>query len=849
MGSHQNAVWRDGSSVTSQMHHGGAVEFEGTRGPPQSLHDHGDKSSQELEIGQPHSTCTRQRCDVEATRPGKRDWRRVSRKEMLKQGDGTCLRVATWNALSLDRGSEDIDSKGLAVPAGITWIGKRCIEECIDLVGVQETRIQSLQDHFKLECGYTVVTQAAGKNKGGLILLIREGKHLLFEAVSHIDERVMLVHTKLQGSPLCVVVAHAPVRDACAADHQHFCKSFTHALKGVGHQSKVIVLADLNMRVQGLDRCFDAVGPRALSTCRLKCEHGLPLLRECDRVGLYLANTYVCEKEDFTWTHAKGHRVQIDYVMLTGALMCRLMSTKVIPAASLACVVQSDHDMVVADLVLDKSKRREGEIGRRKAIRTVEQKEEFQRQIANLHRFHAEWLSSMEVEPEDKLNFLDAEVGRLMGELPRPRDHPKKPWISPDTWAQMQKLNRLRGAVSAFRRNGELDEIQCAVAETSSASTFWRQADVLGVDSACRFVVCQQAKVVRKLLIRNKREWFHQACGRLDDPMLDMASLHAEFKRLSRKTRRRQVRLLHDAGGKSVASVAESNEIWAAHWQQQLCAVRLTETPDRSRSFPTRTTPGDELQVPEVTAAEVALSFNKVSSRKAAIDSIHPTAFCLMKPVLIPVLQQLYNKCLGRMDVPHSWREAQLVPVPKKCAPSYSPTGFRPVVLSHNEAKIFERVVRSRIETAISEDVMQFGAGPAVGCDLVAFTHQQLTSELVRQKRPHGILFVDVRGAFDSMVRQLVWATDQERARRVVEGLGLQEDAALVITQAINNQPSLLLQDGIPYPLVRVIESMYEGDWLMLGPLSGKCAIRPQRGTRQGLSLIHISEPTRPRLI
>eukprot|EP00971_Amphidinium_carterae_P251268 4987934-Amphidinium_carterae.1 len=36
---------------------------------------------------------------------------------------------------------------------------------------------------------------------------------------------------------------------------------------------------------------------------------------------------------------------------------------------------------------------------------------------------------------------------------------------------------------------------------------------------------------------------------------------------------------------------------------------------------------------------------------------------------------------------------------------------------------------------------------------------------------------------------------------------------------------------------VRVIESMYEGDWLMLGPHSGNCTLFPKKGTRQGGSL------------
>eukprot|EP00971_Amphidinium_carterae_P327316 6458611-Amphidinium_carterae.2 len=776
-------------------------------------------------------------------------WKSISRKKARTQQGPRCLRVATWNALSLDRESEDTVCRGLAVPAGITWIAERCVTERLDLVGIQETRIQSLQDHFKLQCGYTVVTQAAGKNKGGLMLLIRENKHLSFEAVSFVDERVMLVHIKLHGVEVSVVVAHAPVRDAPTEDHEHFCSCFRRALTKSTTLSRTMVLADLNMRVQGLTSRFNAVGPLALSRCRLHCEHGIPFLELCDHKGLHLANTFVCDPADFTWTHPKGHRIQIDYVLLSAGFMSQLISTFTISAASMASVVQSDHDMVVVELVLEQSSKQDGKLERRKAIRTAEQKAEFQRMLSALQTTHAGWLANPEVPPEEKLNFLDAAANDILAQLPKPRDHPKKPWIQQVTWECMKRLGRLREAAAMHRLYGDLDQVQCAVSEFPDPSVFWRGAEVLGVGSMCTFHIKQQARAVRRMLIKDKRSWFHEACGRLDDPALDKASLHDEFKRLSRKVRRRQVRLLHNGEGQSATTISESNEIWAAHWQQQLCALRDTTSSDRTRSFPDVTTAnlGDDPHAtadrpgqpdtPEISAKEVELSFRKISSKKAASDPVHPTAYCLMKGVLIPVLQQLYNKCLQRMEVPHSWKEAQSVPVPKKCAPSYSPTGFRPIVLSHNETKIFERVVRGRIEACVKDDVMQFGAGKAVGCDLITFIHQQVSSELVRQRRPHGILFVDVRGAFDSMVRQLVWATDKVSAQQVIEQLGLKPEVATIITQAISNTPALLLQDGIPLTLVKVIESLYDGDWLVLGPHSGNCSLKPMKGTRQGGSL------------
>eukprot|EP00971_Amphidinium_carterae_P289279 5743698-Amphidinium_carterae.1 len=132
---------------------------------------------------------------------------------------------------------------------------------------------------------------------------------------------------------------------------------------------------------------------------------------------------------------------------------------------------------------------------------------------------------------------------------------------------------------------------------------------------------------------------------------------------------------------------------------------------------------------------------------------------------------------------------------------------------------------------------MQYGCGPAVGCDFVTFVHEQLSSEMVRRKRPHAVLFLDVRGAFDSMIRQLLWSTSAVEAQHVVERLGLSPENAATVTHAIQTTPGLLSHDQVPPELVAVIQAMYTGDWVRLGPTSGNCDVQPLKGARQGGSL------------
>eukprot|EP00971_Amphidinium_carterae_P199345 3956072-Amphidinium_carterae.1 len=516
---------------------------------------------------------------------GAPSWQTAARQRTYSARDGVQLRAATWNALSLDRESLDSVGKGVAVVAGLTWIGKQCRDMNLDLVGIQESRINTIQEHFTLQSGYTVIATPARKGQGGLLLLMLETKHLVFDAMTQVSDRVLAVHARLYGAPLRIVVAHAPVRDSPDCEHERFKDHFALALQGTSYTSKVVVLADMNLRVRGLTEEYAVIGPRALSSCKLHAAHGRGVLAVCNSHGLFYSNTYAAEEKDHTWTHPRGHRVQIDYVMLTAPFMSGLMCTEIVPASMLACVVQSDHDMVIATVMLEVSSRQHGDIARRRTIRTAEQKSLFKTRLTEYAANNTAWLQDASVAPEHKLDAIDEALSHILDSLPKPKDHPKNPWISDRTWTEMQRLNALRRAASAYRRSDDLASLQCSVAAFDNSGLFWEQASSEGLPAACSHFVKLHAKRVRKLLVSDKRSWFHDACANIDNPYLDKAEMHAQFKRLCHRNRKRQVKLLCSADGVASATIQQSNELWAEHWQQQLSGVRLDGERDCTRQF------------------------------------------------------------------------------------------------------------------------------------------------------------------------------------------------------------------------------------------------------------------------
>eukprot|EP00971_Amphidinium_carterae_P014245 281208-Amphidinium_carterae.1 len=211
-----------------------------------------------------------------------------------------------------------------------------------------------------------------------------------------------------------------------------------------------------------------------------------------------------------------------------------------------------------------------------------------------------------------------------------------------------------------------------------------------------------------------------------------------------------------------------------------------------------------------VTLQEVLDSYTRVKPRRAAIDDVHPTIFVAARDVLSPIYVDLFNKALATGQVPLCWKASQLVPIPKKAIAASDPAAHRPVVLTSNEAKLFEGVLKARVEQFISWDQAQFGVGKAVGVDFVSFIFSQVTVGLRSAGRPYACLFIDVSGAFDNILRQIMWTSSSQVTIDQLMNIGVDEQIAQWLVQAVREQPCLLLRDTVPPSLVDAISAFYE---------------------------------------
>lgn len=63
---------------------------------------------------------------------------------------------------------------------------------------------------------------------------------------------------------------------------------------------------------------------------------------------------------------------------------------------------------------------------------------------------------------------------------------------------------------------------------------------------------------------------------------------------------------------------------------------------------------------------------------------------------------KLYNRCLEEGKFPKRWKRARLVLIKKDGKPDGEPSSYRPLCLLNEQGKMFERIIKTRIENCMN---------------------------------------------------------------------------------------------------------------------------------------------------
>jgi hypothetical protein len=135
----------------------------------------------------------------------------------------------------------------------------------------------------------------------------------------------------------------------------------------------------------------------------------------------------------------------------------------------------------------------------------------------------------------------------------------------------------------------------------------------------------------------------------------------------------------------------------------------------------------------------------------------------LLKPICRQVsrpLSKLFSLCLVTGRVPSRWKVALIKPIPKKDRPS-SPADYRPIAILEHMRKLFELCLQRRlgplIDMNLNESQCGFRPNRSV-YDHVATLNEVIIQHTQEFGYPPFIAFLDIKGAYDSVDRHLLWS-------------------------------------------------------------------------------------------
>eukprot|EP00971_Amphidinium_carterae_P180966 3590313-Amphidinium_carterae.1 len=223
--------------------------------------------------------------------------------------------------------------------------------------------------------------------------------------------------------------------------------------------------------------------------------------------------------------------------------------------------------------------------------------------------------------------------------------------------------------------------------------------------------------------------------------------------------------------------------------------------------------------------------------RKAAPDLVPAETWKFVSHLVAEPLAHLFTDFCRRRCVPLAYAGSKVVAVYKRKGCPHSAASFRPISLMKVEAKLFSRLILEQLAKTLSHHAGQFGSGLNAGTGLPQLVVRQLAAIAHDRNLAHATLFVDIKAAFDRVLRPLLWgcgASDQDGTGLLQEGYNAPQ--CDLIARFLVEHPSILSLCGVPASILSVLRSWGQSTWFTTSSThtDGVDASRTLLGVRQG---------------
>ncbi|CAH8639889.1 unnamed protein product [Schistosoma guineensis] len=203
-----------------------------------------------------------------------------------------------------------------------------------------------------------------------------------------------------------------------------------------------------------------------------------------------------------------------------------------------------------------------------------------------------------------------------------------------------------------------------------------------------------------------------------------------------------------------ICSKSRRLERWGEHFREQFSWPSATlQLPSIPRQCEWN------IEVGPPTLAEVQKAIvNLKRGRAAGPDGLAPEVFKDGGPILSIRFTNILAKIWELDVIPSNWSQSLIVPIYKKGSKS-SCDNHRGISLTNIISKILPSIIIRRLTKTREQQTRENQAGfrPGRGCIDHIFTIRQILEQRHTYQRPTMVVFLDLKAAFDSVDREILW--------------------------------------------------------------------------------------------
>lgn len=308
---------------------------------------------------------------------------------------------------------------------------------------------------------------------------------------------------------------------------------------------------------------------------------------------------------------------------------------------------------------------------------------------------------------------------------------------------------------------------------------YWQAAkrgNALG--AALQWVNYQAADVIFKTLLRKKKQQVFEEFVKETEGQDDQA--HAVM-RVLRSIKRNQV-------VSGLSGAPEDLESVAGYFERVfdgLTNSREEEMPEIELGQPSQSL----LEAVSPNKVKLALRFRRM--RKApGVDNVTNELLIPENKRLIEWLSRMFTAITVTGTTPRQWSRALICPIYKGKGDKKDPSNYRPISLLSQVRKLWERCILLHLkkEGLPRLDVCQGGFRERRGTLEQVSSLQEAIQMLKARREERWIAFLDIKGAYDSVCRPLMW--------RACLRLGMDEALIRVLSSLFDRSESTVLIQG-----------------------------------------------------